>query len=245
MRGAEDMGKSLDRDRLASYGTPPELIETFDRMAKRGAFDEEPPEELLERTLRACLEQVPENEEYPLILPIPLEAPVVYMRHHGLRHLGIWDSSEFGGVREICRNVAASRHTIPLVLDVLRHPGTYSAADYETLWRQWRDEACDLSFIPGPAAAELGIRDIIVAEPAGVFSLSQTPPNAHMAVAMLMGSPCSDPHERYQTRMKLRDLSGKAVIVKRGGVFEPRFARYCVNPEGVAEAIAETYTMGG
>jgi hypothetical protein len=253
------MGKLVNRERLTSYGVPSQLIETFDRMAQRGAFDEEPPEELLENTLQACLKQVPDSAEDPLLFPLPAwlrdpepmvasgscqaDPQVVYMRHHGLRHLGIWDSREFGSVREICRNVAASRQAIPLVLEVLRPPATYSSVDCEMLWRQCREEVSDLSWIRGPAAVELGTRDIVVAEPAGVFSLHQTPENAQAALAMLFGSPCSNPEERNATTMKVQGLTSEAVVVKRCGVFEPRFASYFAKPEGVAKAIAETYAI--
>jgi hypothetical protein len=240
------MEKPVNRERLASYGVPSQLIETFDRMAKRGAFDEEPSEELLGETLQACLKLVPESEEQPFFPPLVAPASysadprVVYLRHHGLHHLGIWDSSEFGGVREICRNVAASRQAIPMVLEVLRPPATYSGADCEMLWRQCREEVSDLSWISEPAAVELGTRDIVVAEPAGVFSLSEKPENAQSALAMLFRSPCWDPEERNEIRVKVHSLMQEAVVVKRGGVFEPRFAGYFSKPEGVAKAIAET-----
>src|SRR5216684_6650805 len=138
------MSKTVDRDRLASYGIPSQLINTFDRMSKRGAFDEDPPEELLERTLKACLHQVAGAEEVPLIFPMrrygrsidpvvangfyEMDPPVVHLRHHGLHHLGIWDSSEFTSVRAICSRLTESGGPSPLRIEVLRDPLTYTRA---------------------------------------------------------------------------------------------------------------------
>jgi hypothetical protein len=249
------MSKSIDRERLAAYGVPSQLVDAFGRMSERGAFDEEAPEGLLARTLEACLAQVAKTETFPLVFPMrryrrnidpvvingyyQADPPMVCLRHHGLGHLGIWGSNEFAGMRAVRNRLTEGEGAAPLEIEVLRDPATYTAEDGEMLWRQYREDPCDISWVPDRQVAELGIRDIVVAEPLGVFTLDRNPGNDKLAMRMYLESQQSDPELVYETREKLLGL--KTVRVKRAGVFEPRFEEYFASPKGVLKAIASTY----
>jgi hypothetical protein len=242
---------------LAAYGVPAQLVDAFGRMSERGAFDEEAPDELLARTLKACLSQVPKTEKSPLFLPMrryrgnidpvvingyyQADPPLVCLRHHGLGHLGIWNSSEFAGMRAVCNRLTEGEGAAPLEIEVLRNPATYTAEEGDMLWRQYREDPCDISWVPDRKVAELGIRDIVVAEPLGVFTLDRNPGNDKLAMKMYLESQRSDPEVVYETREKLLGL--KTVSVKRAGVFEPRFEKYFASPKGVLEAITTIYGM--
>jgi hypothetical protein len=253
------LGKQIDRDRLASYGMPSKLIDTFDRMAKRGAFDVEPPDELLDRTLDACLALVEEEQSGPLVFPgrnydwlfrsavrsgiVGAKPSVIHLRHHGLCPLTMWDSNEFSGMRTICTRLAEPGGSAPLKIEVLRDPRSYTKSEYETLCRQYEEDPCDIVWVPHSAVSELGVQDMIVAEPIGVFSLRERPENPRIAIDLYLESQQPDPEAIAETKRTLLNL--ESVSVKRGRVLESRFEKCFVSPQGVKEAIAETFEVNG
>jgi hypothetical protein len=70
--------RTLDRTELRDLGFPDELIDPAEHLAKRGAFNIEPPHALIEQTLNACMQVLESRDEAGMDALPGLDAALVW-----------------------------------------------------------------------------------------------------------------------------------------------------------------------